>query len=358
MRIAIIGMRGSGPSPDGIEQALTEICPRLVRRGHEIDVFSERNGRSIADISGARVIRLPSVLPGMGEAAAHAMMSSLVTACRGYDVVNFCAGEPGGLFSLIAKLGLHRTVVSVHGLDRPLGPSSMFGPESVAARFADEITVVSRRIERHFRDAYGRETVYIPNGISQNPASPDPAPLSALGLPPRGYLLFADHLVPESGCHLLVEAINAIPHGLRLVVAETGAGDDGYRSRLVDQADPTKVVFAGPAGGGLLDALMAHAHLVVLPSLAEEPPPTLLQALAHGRAAVVSDEPGHLDVIGADGFTFTSGDAGDLRRVLAWLVHDEEVVTRMEVRAAVTAATRYCWDRIAERYEQVFASVL
>jgi glycosyltransferase involved in cell wall biosynthesis len=358
MRIAVIGMRGAGSSPDGIERALTEICPRLTRRGHEIDVFSERNGRSIADISGTRVIRLPAMLPGMGEAAAHAMMASLVTACRGYDVVNFCAGEPGGLFSLIAKLGLHRTVVSVHGLDHPSAPPSLFGPESVAARFADEITVVSRRIERHFRAAYGRETVYIPNGVSQSPAVPAATPLTALGLPPRGYLLFADRLVPESGCHLLIEAVNAIPQGHRLVVAETGSGDDGYRTMLLGQADPTKVLFAGPAGGEVLDALMAHAHLVVLPSLAEEPPATLLQALAHGRAAVVSDEPGHLDVIGSDGFTFTSGDAGDLRRVLAWLVHDEEVVTRMEVRAAATAATRYCWDHIAESYEQVFASVL
>ncbi|MGE5504598.1 MAG: glycosyltransferase, partial [Actinomycetota bacterium] len=206
MRIAVIGMRGAGRSPDGIEATLRQVCPRLSRRGHEIDVFSERNGRSIGAIDGARVIRLPTVPGAMGEAASHAMLSSLVTACRGYDVVNFCAGETGGLFSIVAKLGLHRTVVSVHGLDRPAGSVPFFAPESVAARFADEITVVSRRLERHFREAYGRETVYIPNGIEPGGVRAAPEPLAALGVEPRAYLLFADRLTARSGCHLLLRA--------------------------------------------------------------------------------------------------------------------------------------------------------
>lgn len=346
----------AGNERAGIEQALAEICPRLTRRGHEIDIFSERNGRSIGTIAGARTIQLPGLVSPLGAAAGHAMLSSLVTACRGYDVVNFCAGEVGGLFSLIAKLGLHRTVVSVHALDRPSATPSLFAPESVAARFADEITVVSRRIERHFRDTYGRDTVYIPNGVTRSLGRPDPLPLAGLGLERHGYLLFADRLVASAGAHLAVRAVEGVP--LPLVIAETGEGDDAYRTALMAEADPSKVLFAGQVEGQLLDALLAHAHMFVLPSFAEEPPATLLKALAHGRAVVVSDEPGHLDVVGADGFTFTSGDAGDLRRVLTWLAADNEVVTRMEVRAAATAATRYCWDRIAEAYEQVFASVL
>jgi glycosyltransferase involved in cell wall biosynthesis len=358
MRIAVIGTRGHGSARSGIEKALNEVCPRLARRGHEIDVFSERNGRAINGVEGARVIRLPTLMSGMGEAATHAMLSSLVTACRGYDVVNFCASETAGLFSMVAKLGLHRTVVSVHALDRPPGAAMPFSAESVAARFADEITVVSRRLERHFRDAYGRETVYIPNGVDHAPREVDCGLLAPLGLEPRRYVLFADRLVPDSGAHLAVAAANALTGSHRLVVAETDEGDDEYRHRLWREADPSKVLFTGIVGRQLLDALMGHAHLFVLPSLAEESSPTLLEALARGRAVVVSDSPEHLDVIGADGFTFTSGDVGDLRRVLSWLAADEEVVTRMEVRAATTATTRYCWDRIAEAYEQVFASVL
>lgn len=359
MRIAVIGTRGHDPATHGIEETLREVLPRLAERGHEIDVLSERNGRSIGPIDGARVIRLP----GTGEAFGHAMVSSLISAFRGYDVVNFCSAEAGGLFSMAAKMGLHRVVVSVHGLSGPWGAGALsaqspFAPEAAAARFADAITVVSRRLERHFRTLYGRDTVYIPNGVSAAGRLPSPNMLGGLDLAPQGYVLLADRLTPASGAHLAVAAANAVNARFPLVVAETAEGDGEYRARLLHDADPAKVVFAGQVRGGLLDALLAHAHLYLLPAQGEEAPALLKQALAHGRAVVVSDQPEHLDVVGADGFTFTTGDAGDLRRVLAWLLEDPEVVARMRVRAAATAATRYCWDRIAEAYEKVFASVL
>jgi glycosyltransferase involved in cell wall biosynthesis len=359
MRIAVIGTRGHGSAGAAITLALNEICPRLARRGHQIDIFSERNGRAIGGVAGARVIALPRVATGLGDASSHAMMSSVVAACRFYDVVNYCAVESGGLFSLISKLGLHRTVVTVHALDRPLGHGSLFSADALAARLANAITVVSRRLERHFLQAYGRSTIYIPNGTGLRQGA-DESLLDSLGLGLRhgSYLLLADRPVPDSGYHLAIAAVNSLPDGMRLVVAETGEGDADYARHLRQSADPTKVLFAGHCEQRLLDVLVDHAHLFLLPSLAEEAPSILVEALARGRAVVVSDQSEHLDIVGAEAFTFTSGDAGDLRRVLSWLTADSEVVARMELRAAAAAAERFSWDRIATAYEQVFASVL
>lgn len=361
MRIAVIGSRGA-PSDhacnDAIQVALTQIYPRLARRGHDVEIFSECNGRSLGEIEGARTIRVPNL--GLGEAGTHAVLSSLLSSMRGYDVVNFCASETSGLFSLAAKLGSGRTVVSVHGLTRPPARSllPLPAPESVAARFADAITVVSRRLERHFRDTWGRETFYIPNGIMPPARPADDGWLEALGLLPGGYVLAADRMVPSSGMRDAVAVANAGDGRFRLVVAETGEGDDEYRTRLRRGADPGKVVFLDGTVPARLDLLMANAALFLQPSLADQPPPTLLQALAHGRAVLVSDLPEHLDLIGPDGFTFTAGDVGDLRRVLVWLLSDREAVAQMERRTTATVASRYCWDRIAEAYETVFASVL
>lgn len=358
MRIAVIGTRGEVPALDGVDRALGEICPRLARRGHEIDVFSDRNGRAITPVEGARMIRLPSVPTGFGPAS-HALVSSLLTAFRGYDVVNFVAADATGLFTMASKLGLHRTVVSVHGLGRgePAARFPRLGPETAAARFADVITVVSRRLERFFRDVHGRETIFIPNGIDPATSPPSAEAVVGLGLAPRGYLLVSDRLVPESGIHHVVAALRSLPAGARLAIAETGPGDDAYRAALGGAADPDRVRFLGTVAPPLLDALVAHAHLYVLPSARDEPAPILLQALAHGQAAVVSDLPEHLEMVGADGFSFTSGDVGDLRRVLAWLLDDREVVARMRLRAAATATHRYSWDRIADAYEQVYSSI-
>ncbi|MBC7954184.1 MAG: glycosyltransferase family 4 protein [Rhodospirillaceae bacterium] len=357
MRIAIIGTRGpAGPARDGIDKALSEICPRLVSRGHEIDVFSERNGRSFTAIEGARLLKMPKLPVALGDASSHVVLSSLISACRGYDVINFFAAEASGLYSLAAKLGLHRTVVSMHGNDGPVMAGR--GPESMAARFADAITVSSRRLERLFRETYGREAIYIPNGVERPRRAADTALLEPFELEPNSYVLFADRLVPETGAHIAIAAANAVAVSHRLVIAETGQGDDEYRRQLRQGTDPRRVLFAGQVGTPLLEALMGHAYLYLLPSQADEAPETLLASLAHGRAVVVSDVPEHLDVVAGDGFTFTAGDVADLKRVLGWLLADPEVVTRMRIRASATVANRFCWDRIADAYEQVYKAIL
>lgn len=355
MRIAVIGTRGTaGPARDGMELALTELCPRLARRGHDIDVFSERNGHALAALNDVRMIRLPSLR--WGNASSHATVSALVSACRAYDVVNFVTAEPGGMFSRMARLGLYRTVVSLHG--GPLDDVARPDTEGNAARFADVITVSSRRLERLFRDTYGREPIYIPNGIAAATERADPALLAGLGLAPDGYLLAADCLAPASGVHLAVAAMNKLGPGMPLVVVETGPGNELYRGEVMAAAAPGRIIFLGEVAPAVLDALFAHAYLYLLPSQAEDTPAGLATALSHGRAVVVSDLPDHLDLVGADGFSFTAGDVGDLKRVLAWLLTDDAVVARMRVRAANTVAARYCWDRIADAYEQIYQALL
>lgn len=357
MRIAVIGTRGApGPARDGIDKILSELCPRLVQRGHDIDIFSERNGRSIPAIEGARLIKLPKLPVNLGEASSHAVLSSLISACRGYDVVNFFAAETASLYSLAAKLGIHRTVVSVLGLDRPAMAGR--GTQSMAARFADVITVSSRQLERVFRDTFGRDTIYIPNGVEPPRQAADAALLAPHGLTPDSYVLFADRLVPETGAHVAIGAIRGLAANRRLVIAETGAGDEEYRRQLRDRSDPAKVQFMGPVVKPLLEALMGHAYLYLLPSQADEAPETLLAALAFGRAVVVSDLAEHLDMVSGDGFTFTAGDSGDLKRVLSWLLTDPDVVARMKLRTTAAVANRFGWDRVADTYEKVYNAIL
>lgn len=358
MRIAVIGTGGAaGPARDGVEQALRELCPRLAGRGHRIDIFSERNGHALPVVDGARRISLPHLPMVLGTASPHAVLSSLISACRAYDVVNFFAAESGSLFTLAARLGPHRTVVSVHGCQQP--PLAAKGPGALAARYADAITVSSRRLERAFRETFGRDAIYIPNGVEPPAAGADPKLLARWNLKPEAYLLFADRLTPETGAHLAIAAANLLSGTMPLVVAQTGVGNDpAYAARLHAMARPGRIIFAEPVARPLLDALMGHAYLYVHPSQAEEAPETLLASLAHGRAAVVSDVAEHLEVMAGDGFTFTAGDVGDLRRVLAWLQADPEVVARMRMRAATSVVKRFCWDRIADAYEHVYKAIL
>lgn len=353
MRIAVIGTLGPpGPAREGIDKALSEICPRLAQRGHRVDLFCERRGRPSGLLDGARMVGLPHVPLNFGQASPHAVLASLLAVLGGYHVVNFIAAEPAGLYSMATRLGRGRVVVSFHGLERASGPAAL------AARFADAVTVSSRRLERLFRQTFGRDAVYIPNGVDPPGRAADATLLPAFGLAPESYVLFADRLVPETGAHMAIAAANALSSDHKLVIAEVGGGDDEYGRQLRQGADPARIVFTGRVAPPLLDALMGHAYLYLLPSQADEAPETLLASLTHGRAVVASDVPEHLDVVAGDGFTFTAGDVDDLRRVLSWLTADPDVVLRMRRRAAESAAGRFGWDRIADAYEQVYKAIL
>lgn len=353
MRIAVIETLGApGPANDGIDKALREVCPRLAQRGYHIDIFRERSAGLGPALAGIRIFRLPRPPFAWGDVAPHAVLSSVLTALGGYQVINFFAAEPGGLYSLAAKLGRARSVVSVHTLE-----GSRPGPAKRAARFADAITVPSRRLERLFRDTFGREAIYIPNGVDSPAPAADAALLQPFALTPGSYVLFADRLEPETGAHVAIAAATALPPGRRMVIAQVGGGDEEYVRQLRHGCDPERVVFTGAVPPPVLDALMGHAYLYLHPSQADEAPETLLASLTHGCAVVASDVPEHLDVVGGDGFTFTAGDMDDLRRVLSWLSADPDVVARMRARAEVSATGRFGWDRITDAYEQVYRAI-
>lgn len=353
MRIAVIATLGPhGPLRDGIDKAVREILPRLAGRGHRVDLFCERKGRPTAPLDGVRVVALPRLPLAWGQASPHAVLGSLLAVLGAYHVVNFIAAHPAGLYSLLARLGRGRVVVSLHDLD-PAADQAV-----LAARCADAVTVPSRRLERLFRQSFGRDAVYVPNGVDPPGRAADAALLTPLGLVPDRYVLFADRLEPETGAHLAIAAANVLPAEWRLVIAEVGGGDAEYGRQLRQGADPARVVFTGRVEPPVLDALMGHAYLYLLPSQADEAPETLLASLTHGRAVVASDVPEHLDVVAGDGFTFTAGDVGDLRRVLSWLTADSEVVARMRRRAAEHAAGRFGWDRIADAFEQVYQAIV
>lgn len=360
MRIAVVGSRGIESSYSGIERILRELCPRLVGRGHSVDVFSESKGDRRASPAGVGIVRVPSLAGQYTETLTRSGLSTLIGLWRGYDVMSFWAQGPG-LFSLVTKLGRCRSVVSVQGLDwqrekwPAAGRVALRAAEATAVRCADAITVASHGLERYFQERYRRQTVYIPNGTTVRPRACDAGPLAALGVEPQGYLLFAARLVPEKGCHELIAAFNRLDTDRKLVVAGTGRYQDGYVEELRGAADPRRVIFAGHVEGALLEALYAHAYLFVLPSHLEGQSLALLEAMGHGTAALVSDIPENREVVGDAGLSFRVGDVADLRRRLARLSTDRDLVSRAAAQA-LERVRLFDWERITDAYERVFSA--
>jgi len=121
------------------------------------------------------------------------------------------------------------------------------------------------------------------------PSAPVPMPHA-----PPFRAVFVGGLVARKGLPRLLAAMRLVEHlplALRVV---GGAGDEGeasaarIRAGAEDLVRDGRVSFLGEVDAAGVGAELDSAHLFVLPSEAEGMPRSLLEAMAHGRAVVVS----------------------------------------------------------------------
>jgi glycosyltransferase involved in cell wall biosynthesis len=222
--------------------------------------------------------------------------------------------------------------------------------------------VVGRHLERYYHEAYGRRTVYVPNGVEAAPPRSANGTLARLGLQPGRYLLFVGRLVPEKAPDLLLRTFRRLPGDHRLVLA----GDTSFTDRFTGElrrlaAGDPRVVLPGYVYGADLQELYSNAAAFVLPSLLEGLPLTLLEAASYGLPVVASSIPPHLEVLGSAGpgrRLHRPGDGDQLLGALSQVLADAgaERAGAVELRDQVLRA--YCWDDVTERTEAVYRSVL
>ncbi|UCE76600.1 MAG: glycosyltransferase family 4 protein [Gammaproteobacteria bacterium] len=364
MKIAMIGARGIDSDYSGVEKTVREISVRLAARRHDVHVFSEkRNADAPSRYHGVNIVRVPALGGKHTETLSRAAVATLISIRDGFDVVHFHA-QGSGIFSALSRMFGQKCVVTVHGLDwkrdkwSGLAKFSLKTAERVAARFSSHLVVVGACLQDYFKLHYGRDTTYIPNGITPVQRRATTERIRALGLTPDGYVLFASRLVPEKGCDELIRAYNGIRTDKKLVIAGGGRYADLYSQSLKAIADPAKVVFTGHARGELLEELFSHTRLFVLPSHIEGLSNALLEALGYQKPVLVSDIPENLVVVNGCGYCFRVGDVEDLRARLTTLLSDDDIVRESEMRMRGFLADAYDWDRIVDQYEQVYSSLL
>lgn len=368
LKIAVIGHKRIPSREGGIEIVVYELANRLAAAGNLVDVYN----RSGSHVSGARFesrdmplhknVRLITV-PTPQAKSLNAFVYSFFAAVRalfgGYDVVHFHAEGPAAMCFLPRLFGI-RTVVTIHGLDWQRSKWGGFASkylkfgEKTAAKYADEIIVLSRAVQRYFEEQYGRRTVYIPNGVSK--AQPRPAGIitQKWGLKKDGYILFLGRIVPEKGVHYLIEAFSRLNAGLPLVIAGGSSHSQEYFESLKKQAQGQNVIFTDFVQGAELEELYSNAYIYVLPSDLEGMPVSLLEAMSYSNCCLTSDIPECTEVCGENAVYFKKGDVDSLENALRRLLSDENAAARYKSAAAGYVLSRFSWDETAKKTLSLF----
>lgn len=351
--------------PGAIETYTREVGRRLAARGHRVVVYSMgHHGPRESAWEGMRIVRVPSVHRTNAEKFSASAAAALhLIAGRRPDLAHLHSVAAGALGPLLRARGIP-CLLQMHGLVwqrasltagarralRGLEHLSMNAATACAAVSQDQCSYLAARYARHVEN--------IPAGASlTDPPAPDA--VSALGLAPGDYSLFVGRLCPEKGLHHLVEALHAMRRDETLVVAGDAAGMQDYKTQLLRLGGADRrIKWLGRVEAALIDPLIAHARLFVLPSEQESFSQTLLTAMSYGRPCLVSDLPANLEAIGGAGVKFASGSSCDLAAKWAWMLDHPRDVAGLGELARMRIARQFTWDVVVTRLESSYTRLL
>lgn len=361
MKIAMIGHKQIPSRSGGVEVAVEALASRMVERGHEVTVYNRGQNPEFSShvyrgiqIRSVPVVKKQSIAAVMGSffAAVHAIF-------RHYDCIHLHAEGPAAMAFLPRLFGI-RTVVTIHGLDWQRSKWGRFASwylklgESIAARFADEIIVLSQATKQYFLDTYQRETVYIPNGFHPIQRRTAECIKDQWSLTRDSYLLYLGRIVPEKGLHYLIQSFRQTNTDKKLVIAGSPLDMPEYYRQVTQAAegDP-RIQFVGFVQGQVLEELFSNCYLYCLPSDLEGMPISLLEALGFGCCCLSSDIPECAEVLHGWGYQFCSGDTADLHTILQTLCkHPEQVkACRTKVHQQFVHLT---WDEVTDRTLELY----
>lgn len=364
IKIAMFGHKRIPSREGGIEVVVEELARGMSARGHSVTCYNRRghhvagaqfDGEKLSDYWGV-TIKEVFTIPVKGLSAFFASFFAAVRAAFGkYDVVHIHAEGPA-IMCWLPKLFGKKVVVTVHGLDHrrakwgKAASALIMAGEKCAAKYADKIIVLSVQVQQYFRDVYGRETVFIPNGVRK------PEKLNAklinekYGLEKDGYILYLGRLVPEKGVHYLIEAFRQVKTGKKLVIAGCASDSAEYEGELhVLAAGDDRIIFTGFVQGQLLAELYSNAYFFTLPSELEGMSLSLLEAMSYGNCCVTSDIEESAEVVEDKALLFRTTDVNDLREKLRFLCDNPDTVDSYRLCAAEFICGKYNWDDVIER---------
>jgi glycosyltransferase involved in cell wall biosynthesis len=363
MKIVMFGVKGM-PCPAGAEKVAEYLAIRLVKQGHEVTVFVRPHYTplEVTEYQGVRLVHLPSIPTKNLDAITHSFAATLATLRRRPDIAHI-HGIGNSIFAPILRAAGIKVVVQSHGLDWQRAKWSKFAQaylklaDYCAVCLPDATTVVSHKLKEYYESRYKRRVYYIPNGI--NPVCNEPPDeILKLGLKGNDYILFAARLVPEKGCHYLIDAYQRLEGcSKKLVIAGDTVFDDPYGQKLKIFASQD-IIFTGFASGKLFQELLSNAYIFVLPSEIEGLSTGLLEAMGYSNCVLVSDIQENLEVIGDGGMSFRTKDVSDLQMKLETLMTHPNLVNTYREKARTSILERYDWDKIVDQYIELYQTLL
>jgi glycosyltransferase involved in cell wall biosynthesis len=351
--------------------AVHGLCRALVRRGHEVDVFT-------TNVDGDRDSDVPLGVPvDLDGVSVHYFRSALRRLYRSPSMRNALEGSIERYNAVhLHSVFLWPTYAAArasrrHSVPYVISPRGMLVPELIVrkSRFAKTfwIRAIERRTFSHaaavhftaqseWNDARRMsiplpDPFVVPNGIDLPPVS------STLRL--GDTLLFLGRINWKKGLDHLIDAMKDVAEA-RVIIA--GNDEEELSPKLRAQAERNGVTdridFHGPVSGAGKEMLMRTSTALVLPSHSENFGNVVLEAMSFSMPVIVTPQVGLADdVQRAHAGVVTSNAPAALSVAIRELLRDGAERAAMGARGRKLVEERFTWDHVAERMEEQYGRI-
>lgn len=367
MKIAMLGHKRIPSREGGVEIVVEELSTRLVQKGHTVDVYN-RKGNNVSDkniktkkikeYKGVNIKTVFTINKKGLDALIYSFFASIRVLFGKYDCIHYHA-EGSCAMLWIPHLFRKRTVVTIHGLDWQRSKWGGFATkyikfgEKMAAKYADEIIVLSKGVQEYFKKTYNRETNFIENGVNK-PIIKEPDIIKEkYNLKKDDYILYLARIVPEKRLDLLIDAFKKINTSKKLVIAGGASHTNDFYNEIKQKASKdSRIIMTGFVQGEELQELFSNAYLYCLPSDVEGMPISLLEAMSYGKNCLVSNIEENTQVTGKYATTFKKSNLDSLIDSLDRCLNGYGRFEDKEISDYIIK--RYDWNDIVERTVKLY----
>jgi glycosyltransferase involved in cell wall biosynthesis len=363
------------PVGAGAATATADMARSAVRHGHHVTVLTAAYGGNAgwAEESGILLRRVASRRrradrSSVGEMASFVARAALALPwvarrSRAQACIVFFSLPCGPLGLLFRALTGGPYVVSLRGGDVP-------GTEPQLARMhrwlrplrrlalsrAAAVVANSPGLAKLSQDADPVAVAMIPNGVDLERFQPGPAPPAE-----PFHFLFVGRLNAQKNVDLLLAATAELRRGAPPPFRLSIVGDGPLAPALHERADALGlqdlITWERWLPRERMPAVYRSAHCLVNPSHYEGMPNVVLEAMACGVPAIVSDVAGNRDVVesGANGIVVAHDSRGELVDAMSRVLRERERLAALGRRARALARERHSWDAATLRFIELLS---
>ncbi len=265
----------------------------------------------------------------------------------------------GGFLAIIKKRKLVARPAGISYVQPQYGGIAkglIFLLEKISYRKVDAAVFLSEDEKQQFKKKMGylpKRYVIIPTGVEVTEVSKKDVKKieEELGIGGTITVTFIGRLIGVKGIEIFIQALKDLKEDHKALIVGDGPEREKLQNMVKEHGLEDKVIFTGWRSD--IPAILAASDVFVLPSYSEGLSIALLEAMAAGRACVVTDI-GLPVNNGETALVIPPGDPENLARAIETLITDEKLREKLGRNAREEVKRVYSWEKAADGYVRVF----